>query len=268
KLSETLDMMKRQDPTFRAQESEETGQTLISGMGELHLEVIKNKLLRDFHLNVRVHKPRVSYRETIAKTVEVLGECHRIISGAQVNAELKLRIAPDEKSQAPGKVATGWFPQDEKMIKAAQVAKETLGEHAGGGGLFGFPLFNCTLTLWEISTPDPILSDVAVRIAAADAFNKALHDAEVVILEPIMKLEVSVPEEYLGDIVSDLQQRRAMITGSDHRGKQSLVFAEVPLAKMFGYSMAVRSLSQGRAGFSMEPFAYGPAPDEVRESFG
>ena len=268
KLSDTLEMMKRQDPTFRAQESEETGQTLISGMGELHLEVIKHKLLRDFNLDVRVHKPRVSYRETVGKMVDVTGECHRLIASGQVNADVKIRIAPDEKSRAAAKIMTAWFPQDEKLIKAAQVATETLAEHAGGGGLFGFPLFNCTITLLEISSPDPAINEVAIRVAAADAFTKALNQGDVVILEPIMKLEVSVPEENLGDIVGDLQQRRATITGTDHRGKLNVVSAEVPLAKMFGYSMAVRSLSQGRASFSMEPFAYGPAPPEVRESFG
>ncbi len=268
KLSETLEMMKRQDPTFRAQESEETGQTLISGMGELHLEVIKHKLLRDFNLDVKVHKPRVSYRETVSKQVEVTGECHRILAAGQVNADVRVKISPDEKSRAAAKVMTSWFPQDEKLIKACQIATESLSESAGGGGLFGFPLFNCSITLLEITSPDPSINEVAIRIAAADAFNKALQQGDVLILEPIMKLEVSVPEEHLGDIVSDLQQRRAMITGTDHRGKLNVVSAEVPLAKMFGYSMAVRSLSQGRASFSMAPFAYGPAPSEVRDSFG
>jgi len=268
KLHDTLEMMKRQDPTFRASESEDTGQTLISGMGELHLEVIKHRLLRDFNLNVRVHKPRVSYRETVSKQVEVTGECHRQIAGQMLNADVRIKITPEKTAKNPCKVMIGWFPEDPNLGKMAALAQETLLEHANGGGLFGFPLFNCTITLLEISTSDPSLNEIAVRIAAADAFQQALQQADVLILEPIMKVEVSVPDEHVGDIVSDLQQRRATITGTDTRGKLAIVLAEAPLAKMFGYSMAVRSLSQGRASFSMEPFAYGPAPPEVRESFG
>lgn len=267
KLADTLEMMKRQDPTFRALENEETGQTLISGMGELHLEVIKHRLLRDFNLNVRVHKPRVSYKETVATTAEVMGECHRNIGGQLLFAQAKIRVSP-RSDDKPCQVMSRWFSESPQVQTIIETLLTSLKEHADGGGLLGCPLWNCGIELLESPLPDPLPSDVAWRIAAADAFDKALRQAGVVLLEPVMALEVTTPEDHLGDVISDLQQRRAIITGTHTRGANSIVEAEAPLAMMFGYSMAVRSLSQGRASFSMEPLKYGPAPDEVRESFG
>ncbi len=258
KLGETLEMLKRQDPTFRAQENEETGQTIISGMGELHLEVIKNKLLRDFNLKVRVHKPRVSYKETVLSAAEVVGKCVRQVGGANLFAEVKLRITPRQDDKAC-QVFTAWYSEEPPIRNAIELLVTALKEGAAGGGLQGFPLWNSSLELLEVPFPEIMPSEVALRIAAADAFTKVLQEAGVAMLEPVMKLEVTTPEEHLGDVVGDLQQRRAVITGTQIRGHSTVVGAEVPLGKMFGYSMAVRSLSQGRAGFSMEFLRYGPS---------
>jgi elongation factor G len=266
KLADVLDMMKRQDPTFRARENEETGQTLISGMGELHLEVIKHRLLRDYNLNVRVHKPRVSYRETIQRAVEVTGECHRTMGGQSLWARLTVRMEPFSHSPKPivvptQEVAASLLP--EYLTAATEVLSE-LGE---GGGTLGFPLMHVRTTVLSGQTHETESNELAFRLAASDAFNKGLREGGIVLLEPIMRLEVTVPEENLGDIMSDLQQRRALITRTQVRGRNTVIEAQAPLANLFGYSNAMRGLSQGRATCTMEPSRYGPAPPEVLESF-
>ena len=266
KLGDVLDMMKRQDPTFRARENEETGQTLISGMGELHLEVIKHRLLRDYKLNVRVHKPRVSYRETIQRAVEVIGECRRTMAGQSHWARLTVRMEPFAKSPKP--IAIPTVEVGEKLPpQYLTAAMEVLGELGEGGGTLGFPLMHVKTTVLDGEMHETESTDLAFRLAAADAFNKGLREAGIVILEPIMRLEVTVPEENLGDIVSDLQQRRAVITRTQSRGQTQVIEAQAPLANLFGYSNAMRGLSQGRATCTMEPASYGPAPQEVLDGF-
>ncbi len=266
KLADVLEMMKRQDPTFRARENEETGQTLISGMGELHLEVIKHRLLRDYKLNVRVHKPRVSYRESIQKAVEVTGECHRTMSGAAHFARLTIRMEPNPAVATPIAVPS---PEVAAQLppEFLNAAMEVVSELGAGGGSLGFPLLHVKTTVLAGQTHETESNELAFRLAAADAFNKGLREAGIVLLEPIMKIEVTVPDENLGDIVSDLQQRRAMITRTQSRGQHTVIDAEAPLASLFGYSNSMRGLSQGRATCTMEPAAYGPAPQEVLESF-
>jgi elongation factor G len=266
KLGDILEMMKRQDPTFRAHENEETGQTIISGMGELHLEVIKHKLLRDFNLDVRVHKPRVSYKETVASSAEAIGKCQRQVGGQVLFAEAKIRVT-QRSNNKPSEVFTNWFTEIAAVRNAAAILVSALKEHAEGGGLLGCPLWSCAIEVLEHPFPEPMPSEVALRIAAADAFTKVLEAAGIVLLEPIMALEVTTPEDHLGDIINDLQQRRAIITSTQNRGMNTVIEAEVPLATMFGYSAAVRSLSQGRATFSMEPLKYGPAPTDVQAAF-
>ena len=271
-LAKVLDMMKRQDPTFRAEENADTGQTLISGMGEFHLELIKERLLSDYKLNVRVRKPRVSYRESIQKAVEVTGECHRTMSGQTHFARLTIRMEPTRCAGAPSAAATPIALTS--PAAAAQLppeflnaAMEVLSELGSGGGMLGFPLLHVKTTVLSGETHESESTELAFRLAAADAFNKGLREADTVLLEPIMKIEVTVPDENLGDIVSDLQQRRAMITRTQARGQHTVIDAEAPLASLFGYSNAMRGLSQGRATCTMEPASYGPAPPEVLESF-
>jgi len=265
KLADVLEMMKRQDPTFRARENEETGQTLISGMGELHLEVIKHRLLRDYRLNVRVHKPRVSYRETIEKAVVVTGECHRNIGGQSLFARLTIRMEPFAKGAKSVFVVVGpGITLPESYLAAAL---EVLEEHGQGGGSLGFPLMHVRMTVISGETHETESNELAFRFVAADAFEKGLRAAGIVLLEPIMRLEVTMPEDNLGDIVGDLQQRRAIITRTQNRGRTTVIEAHAPLANLFGYSSAMRGLSQGRATCTMEPHSYGPAPPEVLESF-
>jgi elongation factor G len=266
KLGDVLELLKRQDPTFRAHENEETGQTIISGMGELHLEVIQHRLLRDFNLNVRVHRPRVSYKETANGPAEAIGKCNRQVGGQALFAEVKLRVKPLHEDKAC-RVLSNWFVEDAARRNAVQVMLTSLKEAAEGGGLRGFPLWSCSLELIEMPFPDPLPGEVALRIAVADAFTRVLQTAGVTVLEPIMKLEVTTPEVHLGDVINDLQQRRAIINSTETRGGMTVLEAEAPLSAMFGYSAAVRSLSQGRASFSMEPLKYGPAPPSIQEGF-
>ena len=266
KLSETLEMMKRQDPTFRAIESDETGQTLISGMGELHLEVIRHRLEREFNLHCRVHKPRVSYKETLAKPVRVQGESNRQVAGQTLEASVALAAEPTGE-QSGVTVEQGWFPESEQLAEVARIMTESVRESAERGGLKGCPLWGVRILVRETSVPEPLPTDVAIRIAAADGIERMLETAGTVLLEPVMRIEVSVPEEHLGDVINDLQQRRAIITATEIRSGMNVLTAEAPLAGMFGYSAAVRSVSQGRASFTMAPLKYGPASAETAESF-
>ncbi len=266
KLSETLEMMKRQDPTFQAIESEETGQTLISGMGELHLEVIRHRLKREFNLHCRVHKPRVSYKETLKQAVRVKGESNRQVAGQTLEAMVTIAAEPTGQ-QSGVTIEQGWFPESEQLAEVARIMTESVRESAERGGLKGCPLWGVRISVLETTVPEPVPADVAIRIAAADSIERMLSAAGTVLLEPVMRVEVSVPEEHLGDVINDLQQRRAIITATEIRSGMNLLTVEAPLAGMFGYSAAVRSVSQGRASFTMAPLKYGPAPAETAESF-
>lgn len=266
KLSDVLELLKRQDPTFKAQENEETGQTLISGMGELHLEVIKNRLLRDFNLKVKVHKPRVSYRETISKSVEVTGECHRLVNGQQLFAKLKIRMEPDPKSEA-GVSIRSQLPVDAMPPEMVQIVKDEIKARGEGGGAIGsFPLSKMKVTLIDAETTEES-TPMAFSIAAGEAFEDALKKAVPMMLEPVMKLTVTTPEEYYGEFVGDLAQRRAQIVSTDTHVGFTKIVANAPLAELLSYSNVMRSLSQGRAGSSMEPMEYQEAPAEVRDQF-
>ncbi|MEX0613904.1 MAG: elongation factor G, partial [Pirellulales bacterium] len=265
KLGDTLAMLRKQDPTFRAEENPETGQTLISGMGELHLEVIQHRLQRDFRLNVKVHNPRVSYRETIARSAEAIGECSRMIQGVHHAAKVRIRVEPFEKGLGPVTVTNvleHGLPSD-----LLSVVLEELESAGHGGGLLGFPLMRLKVTVLGGEVAETGSSEIAFRAATNQAFDLALRAAGPVLLEPIMKLEISTPDEHVGDLVGDLQQRRAIIHSTESRGTATVLHAEAPLANLFGYSSAMRSLSQGRASCSMEPSTYAPAPDEVLQKF-
>ncbi|MEX2091098.1 MAG: elongation factor G [Pirellulales bacterium] len=265
KLGETLILLRKQDPTFRASENEETGQTIISGMGELHLEVIEHRLLRDFNLRVKVHKPRVSYRETVERMVEVTGESNRMIQGVQHAAKVRIRLEPFAKGIHPVTVTNALdhgLPNE--MLSVVLEELESAGQ---GGGVIGFPLMRLKATVLGGQVGESGLSEIAFRTAANHAFDTALREAKPVLLEPIMRLEISTPDDHVGDLVSDLQQRRAIIHRTESRGTNTVLHAEAPLANLFGYSSAMRSLSQGRASCSMEPSDYSPAPPDVLQKF-
>ena len=268
KLAEVLDMLKRQDPTFHASESPESGQTIISGMGELHLEVIKNRLVRDYHLNVKFYKPRVSYRETIHVPAEVTGQCNRQVGSQNLFARLRVRFEPLEELAAKVIVLDRTPPEKMLPENLRQVALEELKNRAEGGGLVGsFPLAGMRISILGAEIAEIGSDEVAFRIAANDAFDEGLKAGGPALLEPMMHMDITTPADYLGEIVGDLQQRRGLIEKTEARGAITQVTALAPLKELFGYSSAIRSLSQGRAGCSMEPQGYQIAPKEDMESF-
>jgi len=268
KLADTLAALAREDPTFSYKVNEETGQTLISGMGELHLEILKNRMIRDFKLKVHVGRPRVSYRETIRKAVKkIQGSCVRQTGGSGLYAKVTIDLEPETQPKgAPvlsfaNRLKGGVIPSE--FLPAIEAG---IREEAKSGGRTGFPLVDLKVTIVDGDTHDVDSNELAFRFAAADALSKAVQEAGAVLLEPIMKLEVVTPEEYLGNVTGDLSSRRALIEKTYTRGKLMVVEARAPLEKMFGYSTAVRSLSQGRASYSMEPLEYSAAPDSLLES--
>ena len=265
KLTTALDMLQRQDPTLDV-ETGESGQTLMRGMGELHLEVYKNRLLRDYKLKIRFHKPEVSYRETIGSAVEVVGECARQIGGQTLFAKVKLRMEPLEDEAGGVQVLTQCPPEklSGEFLDAVMEALRSCGE--SGGLLSGYPLMKLRVVVLGAEVNETT-NDVAFRIAANEAFNEGLRQGGPVLLEPIMRLNVTVPDDYVGDFVGDLQQRRAIIVRTDPDGDITHIEANAPLKELFGYSSAMRSLSQGRAGCSMEPLHYAPAPEADMKRF-
>ena len=266
KLADTLELLKRQDPTFRATENEDTGQTLIAGMGELHLEVIKNRLLRDFNLKVKVHKPRVSYRESIRGEATQTGSCNRLHDGQQIFGKITLKMEPDEKVESGVKILNR-LPVDSMPPEFVQTVKDQIQARGDSGGCIGgFPLAKIRVTLTgaeanEDSTP------MAFAIAAGEAFEEALRNANPILLEPVMKVTITTPEEYYGDFVGDLAMRRAQIVSTDTHLAITQIVSHAPLAELLSYSGVMRSLSQGRAGCSMEPLDYEEAPEDIAKKF-
>jgi elongation factor G len=269
KLEQTLTTLSREDPTFRWHVDPETGQTLISGMGVLHLEIKTHRLREDFRLKVRVGKPRVSYRETLKKSVRLWGECIRQTGQTALFAKVELKFehyrgeqpitfvnalsSPPLNKGGPGGVALA--PHLLAAIEQGVRAALTSGE-------VGYPVIDVRVTLVDAQMHATDSSDIAFHAAAADACQQAIRD-NIILLEPVMHLEVTVPEAYLGPVTADLGARRAEITEMHQRGNLRTIEALVPLAKMFDYADAVRSLSQGRASYTLEPHRYAPAPEEV-----
>ena len=261
KLADTLKRLERQDPTFVARISEETGQTIISGMGELHLEVLRDRMKRDFRLKVRVQKPRVSYRETVRGAVEAVGEFSRKSGDTVQYAAVTLRIEPfqgDESITLKNKLKPDALPAN--LVPALEQA---VLDEAHGGGIVGYPLMNVKLTILDARYRQGETTELALQAAATDAVRRGLTDAGVVLLEPIMKIEVVTPDEFLGNVQADLNSRRAIIVNAERRGIHRVLEAQAPLSQMFGYSTQIRSLSQGRASYSMEPLKYDEAPPDV-----
>ena len=264
KLAETLERLSRQDPTFIAHVSEETGQTIISGMGELHLEVIRERIQRDFGLTVRVHKPRVSYRESIRKSAEATGEFQRTSAGVSQFARVRLAI---ERTAEEGPAELDVRHDSTSLSPAlSEALVESLHDELAGGGMLGYPLMNVRVILLEVEVRDSETTDVALHAAASDAMHRLLTEAGVVLLEPVMQLEVVTPDDFLGPLQADLNARQAVIVNSLRRGDLAVLNAEVALSKMFGYSTQARSLSQGRATYSMQPLKYDEAPRAVLET--
>jgi elongation factor G len=264
KLTGALNMLSRSDPTFEYRVNEETGQTLISGMGELHLEVMCHRLERDMRVPVRIGRPRVAYRETITHAGEAEGRLIRQTGGGGLYAVVKLRVEPFRPEPGgehfrfvnacrAGAIRPDFFPAIEDAVRSA----------GRSGNLGGYPLLNVQATLIDGDERADESTEGAFEGAAAIAFQRAVEAAGPALLEPIMKVEVVTPEDYFGAINSDLMTRRAMITATAMRGHNHVITAEVPLSTMFGYATQVRSLSQGRASYAMEPCKYVQMPDNL-----
>jgi elongation factor G len=262
KLETTLTLLAREDPTFRWRVDPETGQTLISGMGVLHLEIKTHRLREDFRLKVRVGKPLVSYRETLARPTRVEGECVRHAGTAGLFGKVTVEFERFKGEQA---ITVVNRVDPEKLSPEFAAAAEQGIRGAFSSGMLGFPVMEVRATLVNAEADQQLSNETAFQAAGADAVHKALRD-NIILLEPIMHLEVTVPEEYLGAVTADLNARRAEIKDLITRGNLRIVEAEVPLARMFDYADKVRSLSQGRASSTLEPAAYGEAPPEVLHS--
>ncbi len=264
KLTAALETIARSDPTFECRVDAETGQTLISGMGELHLEVMCHRIERDFHVPVRVGKPRVAYRETITHPAEAEGRLVRQTGGRGQYAVVRLRVAPFTPlaGEEHFKV-TNLIPPGAIRLAFAAAAEQGVRGAGRSGVLAAYPLINVEVALLGGEEHPEDSTELAFEGAAALAFQRAIEQAGPVLLEPIMKVEVVTPDEYYGAINADLMARRAAITAADMRGANHVVTAEAPLSTMFGYATQVRSLSQGRASYSMEPCRYERMPDEL-----
>ncbi len=262
KLDETLKRLERQDPTFHVKSNAETGQTIISGMGELHLEVIRHRMERDFKLKVRFHKPRVSYRERLTGEINVNIDFSKHLPSGVIGFGVSL-LAREIKDGTTGITVGHRLAPDAMPKPSLQILLESIQKEAEGGGVYGNPIMGLSLTITSVSYREGESNEVAIRMAAADAFRKVLSDGKMEILEPIMSLEVVTPEEFLGNIQSDLNSRRAVIMNSYRRGDLCVIECEAPLVEMFGYSNQIRSLSQGRASYSMQPCRYEIAPSSA-----
>tara|TARA_R110002111_G_scaffold126741_4_gene191412 strand:- start:4666 stop:6768 length:2103 start_codon:yes stop_codon:yes gene_type:complete len=261
KLEETLAKLSRQDPTFKAIPNEETGQTIVSGMGELHLEVLRNRMQKEFNLSVRVHKPRVSYRETVMAPIEKEVEFSRPSAGGNLYFKVKLRLEPF-KGDTPVSVISKLKP-GELDPALHKVMMETLRMGIQGGGQVGFPLINLQFVVLDVHTRDGETNEAAVEAAVSEALHGCIMDSKIQLLEPVMKMEVVTPDEFRGNIQADLSSRNAAVQNTEWRSDLCVMEVEAPLSQLFGYSTQIRSLSQGRASFSMEPLKYAPAPASV-----
>lgn len=264
KLEDTLKRLERQDPTFHVKSNPETGQTIISGMGELHLEVIRHRMERDFNLKVRFHKPRVSYRERLIGEILVNVDFSKNLPSGAIGFGVSL-LAREIKDSTTAITVEHRLAPDAMPKQALQILLESIQREAEGGGVYANPIMGLSLTVTAVNYRDGESNEVAIQTAARDAFQKILRDGKMVILEPIMSLEVVTPEEFLGNVQSDLNSRRAVIMKSDRRGELCVLECEAPLVEMFGYSNQIRSLSQGRASYSMEPNRYEIAPSAAVE---
>jgi elongation factor G len=263
RLGLSLQKLATEDPSFKVRTDEETGQTIISGMGELHLEIIVDRLLREFNVGANVGRPQVAYKETIRKAVEQQGRFVRQTGGRGQYGDVWIKVEP----QAPG---VGFEFVD--AIKGGSIPREYIPavekgvrEATENGALAGYPMVDVKVTLFDGSYHDVDSSEIAFKIAGSMAFKEATRKANPVLLEPIMSVEVVVPEEFMGDVIGDISSRRGKVLGMDSRPAAQAIDARVPLAEMFGYATDLRSMTQGRATYTMQFSHYEPVPAAVAE---
>ena len=265
KMGEALAKLAEEDPTFRQHTDEETGQTIIAGMGELHLEIIVDRLLREFKVEANVGAPQVAYKETFTQTVEVDSKYAKQSGGRGQYGHCKVRFEPmdangEELFKFESTVVGGAIPKE--YIPAVG---EGIEEASQAGILAGFPVLGVHATVYDGSYHEVDSSEMAFHIAGSMAFKEAMHKAGAVLLEPIMKVEVTMPEEYMGDVIGDINSRRGRIEGMDDLGGGKIVRGFVPLSEMFGYSTDLRSKTQGRGNYSMFFEKYEQVPKSVQE---
>jgi elongation factor G len=262
KLGQGLTRLADEDPTFRVRTDEETGQTLIDGMGELHLEIIVDRLLREFSVDANVGRPQVAYRETIGKRVDkIQGRFVRQTGGRGQYGHAVINMEPSEPGEGyefldrivGGKIPKEYIPSVDLGIQEAMES----------GILAGYPVVDVRVELVDGSYHDVDSSEMAFKIAGSMAFKAAMERAKPKLLEPVMSVEVVTPEDYLGDVMGDLNSRRGRVEGLEPRGNAQAVRAHVPLATMFGYATDLRSMSQGRATFTMQFDRYEEAPQTI-----
>ncbi len=264
KMGIALNRLAQEDPSFRVKTDEETNQTIISGMGELHLEILVDRMKREFGVEANVGAPQVAYREAIKKMVEVEGKFVKQSGGKGQYGHVWLKMEPNEAGKGfefvdaikGGTVPREFIPAVEKGLR----------ETIPAGVLAGFPVVDVKVTLFDGSYHDVDSNENAFKMAASMGFKDGMRKADPVLLEPMMAVEVETPEDYMGDVMGDLSSRRGMIQGMEDNATGKVIRAEVPLAEMFGYSTVVRSLSQGRASYSMEFKHYTEAPRNVAEA--
>jgi elongation factor G len=264
KMGEALRRLADEDPTFRVHTDQETGQTIISGMGELHLEILVDRMLREFKVDANVGRPQVAYRETIRKQVQkVEGKFVRQTGGSGQYGHVVINMEPAEPGQGfvfEDKIVGGVIPRE--FIKPAS---EGMREAMDTGVLAGYPMVDVKVQLVFGSYHDVDSSEIAFKIAGSMAFKEAARRASPVLLEPVMSVEVVTPADYMGDVIGDLSSRRGKIQGMDQRGDAQVISAMVPLSEMFGYSTTLRSMSQGRAVYSMQFAQYEEVPKAKAE---
>ena len=265
KMGIALGRLAQEDPSFRVKTDEETGQTIISGMGELHLDILVDRMRREFNVEANIGKPQVAYRETIRNSCEIEGKFVRQSGGRGQFGHCWIRFAPADEGQEglefTNEIVGGVIPKE--YIPAIQKGIE---EQMQNGILAGYPLIGLKAAVFDGSYHDVDSSEMAFKIAASMATKQLSQKGGAVLLEPVMKVEVVTPEDYMGDVMGDLNRRRGLIQGMDDTPSGKVIRAEVPLGEMFGYATDVRSMSQGRASYSMEFAKYAEAPSNIAEA--
>jgi len=250
KLMSVLDVLAEEDPTFQVRVDEETGQVILSGMGELHLEVLSERLFTDFKVQGRVGNPQVSYRETVTKSVRVTDRFAREIAGKDQEATVTLQVQSLPMGgavQFVDQVADGKIPSEIR-----QAIKEAALEASASGAKAGYPVIDMKIILLDGEYHPDRSTDMAFKAATSSALNQCLRDASPVLLEPVMAVQVEVPEDFTGDVMGSLTHRRGTIEGVEKHGQLEVISAKIPLIEMFGYTTSLRSLTQGRGSFTME----------------
>ena len=263
KMGIALGKLAQEDPSFRVETDEESGQTIISGMGELHLDVLVDRMRREFSVEANIGKPQVAYRETIRKTVEIEGKHVKQSGGRGQYGHVWLRLEPlpaDADYEFVNQIVGGVIPKE--YIPAVD---KGVYEQMQNGCLAGYPLLAMKVTLYDGSFHDVDSSEMAFKIAGSLALRKGALEANPALLEPVMAVEVVTPEEYMGDVMGDLNRRRGMVQGMEDSASGKVITADVPLSEMFGYATDLRSATQGRATYTMEFDKYAEVPGSIAE---